>query len=379
MHCAYRIANGRVIDPAAGVDAIKDIYIRNSRIVAPEGAMTADETIDATGCLVLPGLIDFHTHLDRGHGDHGIHGDVICLPSGVTAAVDMGSTGTAGFEGFYRDVVCGLELTVKSFVNVSPIGVTTIRHFENPDPAVWDIARLEYMFERYGDQLLGLKVRVGKAPSGRFGLEGLKAARALADRLGVRLAAHVVEPEHPYSDILPLLGPGDVLCHCFQGQGAYAVAGAQGVTAAAREARERGVIFDVASARGNYSFAVQRAAVDAGFYPDVISSDIVAQSAYGRKLFSLPYVMSGFLAAGMPLAEVIRATTATPAAQMGLAGHIGTLAPGALGDVAICRVRESLITFNDPYGNSLTGGQLLVPQATFKAGRCLFMRIDFAF
>jgi dihydroorotase len=60
-------------------------------------------------------------------------------------------------------------------------------------------------------------------------------------------------------------------------------------------------------------------------------------------------------------------------------GRIGTLAPGALADVAILKIRDKPMTFADQFGNIYPGDELLLPMATFKAGRCAFMRIDFSF
>jgi dihydroorotase len=89
--------------------------------------------------------------------------------------------------------------------------------------------------------------------------------------------------------------------------------------------------------------------------------------------------MSAYLALGMSLHEVLRAVTQNPARLMGLEGRIGTLAPGALADLAILKIRRHPMTFDDPFGNRISGDQLFIPMATFKAGRCAFMRIEFAF
>jgi dihydroorotase len=382
MKCSYKITNGRVIDPASGTDAVKDIYIRNSRIadISADQNPEVGEVIDATDCLVVPGLIDFHTHLNRGNSDFGIHPDLMTLPNGITSAVDAGSAGSANFEGFYKNVVCGADITIKSFIHVSPIGVMTERHTESPDPAHYDPDRLEYMFERYPEQLLGLKVRIGRDFSRQFGLEPLLAAKKLATRIGTALCVHAVHPESPYDAILSHFTKGDVLCHCFQVKGPYSILDANGkVGVAAREARSRGVIFDAASGRANYSFAVARSAIQDGFLPDVISTDVVTYSMYTRKVFTLLWIMSAYLALGMSLHEVLRAVTQNPARLMGLEGKIGTLAPGSLADIAILKIRRQPMTFNDPFGNHIPGDQLLSPMATFKAGRCVFMRIEFAF
>src|ERR1017187_5611905 len=61
------VKGGRVIDPSRKLDAIRDVAMANGRIVAIEAGIKADaaETIDARGKLVVPGLIDIHTHAAR--------------------------------------------------------------------------------------------------------------------------------------------------------------------------------------------------------------------------------------------------------------------------------------------------------------------------
>src|ERR1700730_12506570 len=61
------IKGGRVIDPSVRLDAIRGVAISGGRIAAVEAKITAEaaETIDARGKLVVPGLIDIHTHAAR--------------------------------------------------------------------------------------------------------------------------------------------------------------------------------------------------------------------------------------------------------------------------------------------------------------------------
>src|SRR5436853_7277346 len=61
------IRGGRVIDPASRLDAVRDVAIAGGRIAAVGANLTNDgvETIDARGKLVVPGLLDIHTHVAR--------------------------------------------------------------------------------------------------------------------------------------------------------------------------------------------------------------------------------------------------------------------------------------------------------------------------
>ena len=118
-------------------------------------------------------------------------------------------------------------------------------------------------------------------------------------------------------------------------------------------------------------------AIAQGLFPDVISTDISTNSMYLKQVFSLPMVMTRFLALGMPLVEVIRACTETPARLMGMAGQIGTLQPGALADICIMKNQTRPVELVDMYDNTIKGDRVLIPQMTIKAGRIKYCHMDF--
>ena len=143
--------------------------------------------------------------------------------------------------------------------------------------------------------------------------------------------------------------------------------------------KERGVIYDCAHGRIHCSFEVFRKAMEQGFLPDMLSTDGIAVSMYRNKLFSLPVVMSKVLALGMPLLDVVRATTETPAKHLGMEGKVGTLKPGAQADVCVMKKDERSLTFADSYGAEVKADYLLSPQMTIRAGKLVFCDSDFAF
>jgi dihydroorotase len=379
----YWIRNGNVIDPRRGVDKVADVLVCRRAIVdLPPGGRVDEHDVrhivDAGGYDVLPGLIDFHGHFAWLNADESCMPDSYELPNGVTSACDGGSTGSAGFEGFLRSTILQSELTMKALINVASGGLATHKYTENVRPENYDEEGLRYLFARYADHILGLKLRMGRGISDGMGAEPLSASVRLADKLGTILAVHPTNTLVPFDEIVPLLRAGDVLCHPFQQMGDYSILDGGGrVLECVRDAKRRGVVFDCSHGRINFSFVVAAASIAQGLMPDVLSTDISTHSMYLEQVFSLPMVMTRFLAMGMPLVEVVRACTETPARIMGMEGRIGTLQPGALADICIMKRQVRPVKLTDFYGNTVEGERVLVPQMTIKAGRTKYCHMDF--
>ena len=380
----FWLKNGHVSDPSQGIDGRHDVLIRNSRImpVPEEGIDPKDvkETIDCAGYYVFPGLVNYHAHYAWHNNLSSISPEIYEIPNGVTTVCDAGSTGCAGFEGFLRSTLLPAGVTMKAFINVASGGLACSQYLENILPENYDIRRLEYLFEMYPEHIVGLKLRVGKDISDGMGTAPISAAVDLARSLNTRLALHATYPLEPMQEILPILGEGDVLCHTLQKMGQYNILDENGkLLPEVWEARERGVIFDCAHGRIHCSFDVFRSAMEQGFLPDMLSTDGIGVSMYRTKLFSLPIVMSKILALGMPLYDVVRAVTETPAKNLGLAGRVGTLSPGAQADVCVMKKDLRSVTFTDSYGAEQKADYLLSPQMTIRAGKLVYCNSDMAF
>ena len=378
------IKNGRVIDPARGTDGVETLYIRGGVLAAPhhQGQAQAVREIDAAGCLVLPGLIDAHTHLFRGGSEFGAHGDLICLPNGVTTAIDAGSAGLYNFSAFCKGAIAQADTTIKALIHPSFTGVQGAPHEEVQDPALCTLEHLLPLFERHPHTLAGIKLRVHAHVTAGFGLaaleQGAKTARALRERgFSCRLTIHLgdLAPGITLADVLSLLEAGDVLCHIYRGGETTILTPDGAVHPAMLQARRRGVIFDTACSRPYLSLKVLAAAVEQDFLPDLISTDMTRRTMYWAPSFSLPYKMSLYCNGGVPLEKVIRAATAAPAAAYGLEGQAGSLAPGMPADVAILRELERPYTVDDLYGASLPCTRQLVPMATVKGGKPVFQQL----
>lgn len=380
MKYDYVIQNGYVIDPAVGTETVKSVYIRNNRIVEPpvDGTVEDAVLINASGCLVLPGLIDFHTHLGYQLSDFGLNPDLYTLPNGITAAVDAGSGGTANFEGMYQNVFSRAMITIRSFLNVAATGIITERYLENLDPSRFDEKKMALLFDRYKDVLLGFKVRVGRNTSGERNLEPLKRTVELAERFQCRVCLHATQLDAEYDEIFRIMRKGDIVCHIFQGDNQNNIlGGSDHIEDYVYEGREKGILFDCACGRVNYSNQIMKTAFAEGFWPDIVSTDIIGFSIYGPKIHSLLSVMSQYLAMGMPLNDLVRAVTATPAHIMGLSNQIGTLEPGAKADIFITKLVENPMDITDKFGRTVHLNMTFVPLLTLKEGQLAYRNIQF--
>jgi dihydroorotase len=92
-----RIANGRVIDPSQNIDRTDDVWVRDEGIlgIGPQSGLTADQTLDASGKIVCPGLIDMHVHLrepGREEDETIATGTAAAVAGGVTSVACMPNT-----------------------------------------------------------------------------------------------------------------------------------------------------------------------------------------------------------------------------------------------------------------------------------------------
>lgn len=387
MKADYIIRGGRVMDPSAGADEVKDIVVRNMRIVDPEGEAVAcapDRIIDAAGMIVTPGLIDFHTHLFHEGSTICIHPDMM-VAQGTTAAVDAGSAGTATYEAFHKSVVAQSLVRIKGFLTVYSGGQLDSKLCEDFNPALYNTDKMERVIDRYRDNILGLKIRLTKGivPDGT-GADYLKACVELADKLNhrlgtsLRVCVHTTNSPVSAGELAACLRPGDIFTHCFQGVGNAIVLEDGSIDPGVLEARKRGVLFDAANGKGNFGLETARKALAAGFLPDIISTDLTADK-FNRPLYvkSLPLEISKYLNLGLDLMSVLERVTVRPAEIMGMAGRIGTLQPGAYADIAVFKQKEAHYIHKDFRDDELRGDVILAPQLTMCAGEIQYCQADF--
>ena len=377
MSTDYLLRGARVIDPASGIDEIRDLFIRGSRLADPDkrdSAGSSARIIDLSGCIATPGLIDYHAHVFHTGSTIAIEPDAL-LAQGTTTVVDAGTAGCANYELFEASVIVRSAIRILSFLNEYDRGQEDAALPENFDPALYDREAMAALAAKYPG-ILGLKLRLsrGIVPDERAE-EILRACVELADELGaqisrpLRLCVHATDCPLPAGELAAILRPGDIFCHCFQGKGHSILTEDGGIDPGVLKARERGVLFDAANGRGNFSLSVARGALRADFLPDIISSDLTVftfrDSPHVR---SLPHVMSKYLSLGLSLPEVLRRCTEIPAKLLGLEGEIGTLRAGARADIAVFKLEDRIWEQEDFCGEKIRCEQLLVPQMTFLGG-----------
>lgn len=380
------IRNGQVFDSVNAKFEKKDIGIHQGRFIALDEETEASNEVDAKGNCVVPGLIDEHAHLNLYGTIIGANADTVCIPNGITTACDGGTCGASNFEQFYMSNIVRYESAVYSYLNVSTFGNKSLcKHEEDHDPADFREDLIDRLFEKYPQVLRGLKVRMCKGTLGDYGMDPLYAGLEMSGRLKEKgfhcpVAIHYDDlPENvTVHELFGAMRKGDVIAHVFQTKAETIFDENGKIKDCVWDAKKRGVYMDDCHGRVHWSYPNLQNAFSQGFYPDIISSDLVRVSEYTRPGFSLLYAMSVNSAAGMPVEKILQSVTYTPAKALGIESKAGEIREGAPADVAILDIRDVKDkTFTDNYGNSVSGNKLFVPLMTVRAGRTAYRQIFF--
>jgi len=367
------LRGGRVIDPACGRDEIADVAFGDGKVSGFGRDLRAGgaEIIDARGLLVVPGLIDLHTHVYWGGTSLGVDASEVARRSGTTTFVDAGSAGPGNFPGFRRHVIEASPLRIIPFLNVSFPGIFAISAGvmvgECADLRLLDPRECVRVVKANRDLVAGVKVRVGRNAGGASGAAPLDMALELAEETGLPVMAHLDHPPPSRLEVLSRLRRGDILTHCFRPFPNAPVEAGGRIREEVLEARRRGVIFDIGHGSGSFGFRTAEAMLAAGFLPDAISSDVHTLSINGPAFDQL-VTMSKFLCLGMELVDVIRASTAAPAAALGRT-NIGRLEIGAAGDATLLEMAEGEFDYRDVLGETRKGQWRLNVRGLVVGGR----------
>ena len=367
------IQNGRVIDPGAGVDAYLDVAFRDGKVaaVAPKIDPGAAPIVDVRDRLVIPGMVDAHVHVYEGVSHYGIPPDPTCLAHGATTVLDAGSAGADTFRGFRKYVIETSETRILAMLNISSMGMLAEEVGELDDIKWANIPKALATIEANRDLILGVKVRLtrGLNCSEAAGIKPLFLAREAADAAGLPLMIH---PQDSWADsldqVLAVLREDDIMTHMYHGM-RHGILDEHGrIEPAVLAARDRGVRFDVGHGQGSFAWDVCARAMDQGFLPDTISSDLHSHNVDGP-VFDLITTVSKFLLLGMSLHDALLRVTAEPAKTVGMPGRIGTLAVGAEGDAVVIDQQEGRFDLVDSHGQRRTAPMRLMPTTVVKGGQ----------
>ena len=370
------LKGGHVLDPKNGVDAVRDVAIRDERIVAIAAnlpATDAKRTLDVAGLYVTPGLIDLHYHAFAGTengsitaGLSSIFPDHVTFGSCVTTVVDVGSSGWRRFEDFRRTIIDRARTRVFAMINIAGTGM--IDYDLEQHPLDLDPTKTGKMAKKHSDVVVGIKSAHWRAPNFLSVEKAIEAAE-IAD-VPVMVDFGYFLPERPYEQlVLEILRPGDISTHFYRWP-APLLDENEKVRPYLHKARERGVKFDVGHGGGSFHFRNAEPAVRQGFWPDSISTDWHRGSNHGA-MIDMVSLMSKFLAMGVPLDEVVQRSTTNPASQV-KHPELGQIAVGAEADLAVLRLDRGQFGFLDTRRGRIEGSERLGCEVTVRAGRVVF-------
>ncbi len=357
------IKGGRVIDPARKLDAIQDVGIASGRIAAIEPNMAAEapETIDARGKLVVPGLIDIHTHVGRVKD-----GPELCLADGVTGLIDAGSQGADRIDEIIA-VAKSAPQQCRVLINIGRAGI--LPEGDTMDVNRADVARAREAIGRNREMIAGVKARLSREVAGPNDFEVLRRAQEVASSFHLPVMIHMGQTVSPLPKLLALLKRGDVVTHMFAPPPNSIIDDNGHILPEVMAARHRGVWFDLGNGRtGHLRWDMAERILQASFLPDTFSTDWTPEGRTSQ-VIDFPNVMSKFLMLGMPLDQVVARATVNASHVFPLFRDRGTVKVGAPADVAVLELREGTFEFDDNFGNKRTGRQRLFPSATVLAGK----------
>ncbi|QJW90009.1 amidohydrolase/deacetylase family metallohydrolase [Spirosoma taeanense] len=383
------IKGGHVIDPKNNINGIMDVAINDGKIVQvarnidPKGAI---QVVDARGLYVTPGLIDMHTHVFFGtnldqtysNGPNALPPDGFTFRNGVTTIVDAGCSGWRDFETFKKQTIDLSQTRVLALLNIVGSGMRGGTFEQNI--ADMDAGKTAEMAKKYPEQVVGVKLAhfngYDWTPTDRA-VEAGKLAN-----VPVMIDFGGSTPTLSIEDLfLKHLRPGDIFTHCFgqlKTREAIVDVTTNKVKPFVWEAQKKGLIFDVGYGGISFAFSQAIPAIKSGFLPNTISTDIHTGSM-NNAMKDMLNVMSKFLAMGMDLPSVIKASTWNPAKAI-RREELGHLSVGSVADVAILKLHEGkfevrdtgMFGFFDYTGHKIEGKQKLACEMTIRNGRIVY-------
>jgi len=370
------IKGGHVVDGKAGLSAVRDVAIDQGKIAevaADIPASKARKLVDASGLYVTPGLVDIHVHVYAGTGqrnsyagDNSVYPDGFTLRSGVTTAVDAGSSGWRDFPDFKDKVIDRSITRMLAFLNIVGHGMRGTQTEDNLEDM--DSKATAEQVKKYKDTIVGIKTAHYRGPEWTPVERAVEAGKLAGVPIMVDFGQF--RSERPFEELVTTkLRPGDIYTHTYLGR--VPMLDEQGhVRQYIFDAQKRGVIFDVGHGGGSFVWRQAVPAIKQGFLPNSISTDLhITSMNAGMK--DMTNVMSKFLNLGMSVDDVIIRSTWNPAREI-RREEFGNLSVGAPGDVTVLRLMKGDFGFIDIEGSRMAGNQKLICELTVKGGKVVY-------
>jgi len=377
------IKGGHVIDAKNNIDAVMDVAIKDGKIaqVAKNiDAKQAAQTVDAKGLYVTPGLIDIHAHVFFGtEPDHYLSNGLVAVAPdgftfrvGITTVVDAGGAGWKSFPEFKKNIIDNSQTRVLSFLNIVGEGMRGGAYEQNLNDM--DAKLSAFVAKQYKDYIVGFKVAHYVGPEWTPVDRGVEAGRLANIPVMIDFGGNT-PPLSIEELFMKHLRPGDIYTHTYtllEGNVRETVVdtATNKVKPFIWDAIKKGIVFDVGYGGASFNFTQAIPALKQGFFPKTISTDLHTGSM-NASMKSQVDVMSKFLFMGMPLNEVIKASTWAPV-QVIKREELGNLSVGGIADVAVLNLRQGNFGFYDKTGYKVEGKQKLECEMTIKGGKIVY-------
>ncbi|WP_089176100.1 amidohydrolase/deacetylase family metallohydrolase [Bosea sp. AS-1] len=319
--------------------------------VSPGLSAPADATrIDLGGAFVSPGWVDLHVHIWHGGTDISLRPRECGAERGVTTLVDAGSAGEANFHGFREYIIEPARERIKAFLNLGSIGLVACNRVpELRDIKDIDLDRILECYAENSEHIVGIKVRASHVITGSWGVTPVKLGKKIAKILKLPMMVHVGEPPALYDEVLEILGPGDVVTHCFNGKAGSSIMEDEDLFTLAERCAAEGVRLDIGHGGASFSFKVAEAAIQRGLMPFSISTDL-HNRCMNFPVWDLATTMSKLLSVGMPFENVLEAVTHAPASVIKLS-MADRLAVGQRADFTVFDLVDGDLEATDSNGD----------------------------
>ena len=367
------LRGGRVIDPANKIDRVMDVGVTGNRIAAVAAYIAdaeARKLVNVSGFIVVPGLVDLHAHVFGYEGS--LTPDDTALPAGTTTICDAGGSGWRTFDEFRRTVIAHSATRVLVWMNIVGAGMVGEPYESNVDDM--DPAATSAAITKNRDLVIGIKTAHFAKPGWAAIDRAVEAGRRARVPVMVDDKIFTNSQRTTQAELLEHLRPGDIHTHMYNDRQMELVDRFTGkVQPWMIEARKRGVLFDVGHGGGSFLWTVASRAIQQGFLPDTISTDLHSSSILMQQS-DMPNVMSKMMLLGMSLEDVILRSTVNPAKEIGKYPELGTLGAGGLADIAVLEDQSGVFAFKDSWPAKKLGTHRLECVLTIRDGKVVYDR-----